>query len=418
MLAEIITIGDEILIGQVVDTNSAWMGRELSLAGIQVKQISSISDNKECILIALKEAAQRADIILITGGLGPTRDDITKKTLCDFFNDKLIFNESIYKEVEQLFFSRGLPMLDVNRMQAELPSSCIILRNSKGTAPGMWFEKDGKVFVSMPGVPYEMKAIMTEHVLPKLKGRFALPFIYHKTILTQGIGESFLAEIIKEWEDNLEKEGIKLAYLPRPGMVRLRLSFSGEDAVKVKSKVENEVEKVIPLIKEYVYGFEEFGEEMPTLQSVIGELLKKSNQTVSTAESCTGGYIAHLITSVPGSSKYYQGSVVAYANEFKVSELDVPEELIKNFGAVSRESVSAMAEGIRKKAGTTYSISTSGIAGPDGGSDDKPVGMVWIAVSGPKGTVAEKFQFGGGREQIIARASNAALQMLRKQLLG
>lgn len=418
MLAELITIGDEILIGQIVDTNSAWMGQQLSLAGIQVKQITSVSDNKEHILQALGEAEKRADLILITGGLGPTKDDITKLTLCEYFGDKLVFNQDIYKEVEKLFFSRGLPMLEVNRKQAEVPSGCKVLPNSKGTAPGMWFEKRGKVFVSMPGVPFEMKALMTDHVLPQLKSRFILPFIHHETILTQGIGESFLAEIIHDWESGLEKDGIKLAYLPKPGMVRLRLSLSGNDENKVRQTLKQKIKEVIPLIGEYIYGYEEFGKSVPTLQSVVGDLLRQRNETLSTAESCTGGYIAHLITSVPGSSAYYQGSIVAYANEFKVRELNVPADTIKVFGAVSCESVSAMAEGLRKKAGTTWAISTSGIAGPSGGTEEKPVGMVWIAVSGPGGTVAKEFHLGSSRERTIIRASNAALEMLRKQLIS
>jgi nicotinamide-nucleotide amidase len=414
MLAEIITIGDELLIGQVVDTNSAWMAQQLNLAGISVKQITSVSDDQDHILTALEDAQERADIVLMTGGLGPTKDDITKKTLCAYFKTSLVFNEEMYKNVERLFFAFGKEVTPVNRLQAEVPAGCIPLLNTLGTAPGMWFEKNGKVVVALPGVPYEMKALMLDKVLPRLVKKYALPHILHRTVLTQGIGESFLAGLIADWENSLSEHGIKLAYLPSPGMVRLRLSVKGKDAAALKNTVDRKIEELRPLIAEYIYGFEEYGKARETFADLVGKLLREKGGTLCTAESCTGGYIAHLITQVPGSSAYFKGSVVAYANEIKTMELDVPADLIEKHGAVSKEVAERMALHIRKKFGTHYSVAVTGIAGPGGGSDEKPVGTVWIAVASEKGMVSEKFRFGNSRERNIRKAADTALNMLRK----
>ncbi len=416
MQAEIITIGDEILIGQIVDTNSAFMAELLNMNGISVKQISSVSDNKEHIIKALDEAKERADIILITGGLGPTKDDITKKTLCEYFNTTTRFDEDAYLDVVNLFAQYGKEVSPINRLQAEVPAICEVIRNYNGTAPCMWFDVDGKVFVSMPGVPYEMKALMKNQVVPKLKARFMFPFIFHKTVLTQGIGESALSEMISGWEDSLASVNIKLAYLPAPGMVRLRLSTKGEDEKKLRSAIENKIEELKTIIAEYIYGYEIFGEENETLEQTIGKLLKQKNKTISTAESCTGGYISHLITKVPGSSDYYTGSIISYSYEIKETELGVPKDVLEKQGAVSQPVVEQMAKAIREKYHTDYSIAASGIAGPGGGTKDKPVGTVWIAIATPEKVFSEKFQFGNDRERNIHKTANAALNMLRKEL--
>ena len=411
MQVEIITIGDELLIGQVVDTNSAWMGEQLNLIGLRVAQITSISDQREHILKALSEAAGRVEIILITGGLGPTSDDITKPTLCEYFNSPLEFHPEVLEEVERMFASRGMPVTGVNRKQAEVPESATVMPNHNGTAPGMWFEKDGRIYVSMPGVPFEMKGIMTNYVLPELTKRFTNQAIYHKTVLTQGMGESMVASRIENWENALP-ENIKLAYLPQPGMVRLRLTGSGTNQDTVKKQVDDEAEKLIPLIGELIYGYDE-----DKLESVIGRLLKEKKATLSTAESCTGGYVAHLITSIAGSSDYYHGSIIAYHNSIKQSHLGVKETVLQDFGAVSREVVIAMAEGARRKLGTDYAISTSGVAGPDGGTPEKPVGTVWIAVASPSGTEAKLLHLGPHRMRTIHMAAFNALNMLRKELI-
>ncbi|MCW3085280.1 MAG: damage-inducible protein CinA [Bacteroidetes bacterium] len=414
--AEIITIGDEILIGQIVDTNSAFMGQLLNLNGISIKQITSVSDNREHILKALEEAKTRADIILITGGLGPTKDDITKKTMCEYFNTTMRFDETAYQDVVNLFATYGRDVTPINRLQAEVPAICEVIRNKNGTAPGMWFDVDGKVYISMPGVPFEMTAMMKEQVIPKLKARFDFPSIFHKTVLTQGIGESTLSELISDWEDSLAADNIKLAYLPSPGMVRLRLSTKGKEAAPLIAAVERKIEELKLIIPEYIYGYEVFGEEKETLEQMVGKLLKAKNKTVSTAESCTGGYISHLLTKVPGSSAYYIGSVISYAYEIKESELGVPHEVIEKHGAVSQPVVEQMAKAIREKYKTDYSVSASGIAGPDGGTDEKPVGTVWIAVATPDKVISQKFLFGNNRERNIQKTANAALNMLKKEL--
>lgn len=415
---EIITIGDEILIGQIVDTNSAFIAQLLNQNGMSVKQISSVSDDREHILKALDEAKSRADIILITGGLGPTKDDITKKTLCEYFNTTMRFDEGAYQDVVNIFASFGKEVTPLNRMQAEVPAICEVIHNYNGTAPCMWFDVDGKIFVSMPGVPYEMKALMKDQVVPKLIARFNFPKIYHKTILTQGIGESTLSEMISDWEDSLAAVNIKLAYLPSPGMVRLRLSTKGPDEVVLIKNVEAKIEEVKPIISDFIYGYEIYGEEKESLEMMVGKLLKDKKKTVSTAESCTGGFISHLLTKVPGSSEYYIGSVISYAYEIKETELGVPHDIILKHGAVSQPVVEQMAKAIREKYKTDFSISASGIAGPGGGTDDKPVGTVWVAVATPTKVISEKFLFGTNRERNIQKTANVALNMLKKELEG
>lgn len=413
---EIITIGDEILIGQIVDTNSAFMAQLLNLNGISIKQISSVSDNREHIINALDEAKSRADIILITGGLGPTKDDITKKTLCEYFNTTLRFDEIAYKDVEAIFASFKKEVTPINRKQAEVPAICEVLRNYQGTAPGMWFDVDGKVFVSMPGVPFEMKALMTNEVVPRLKSRFKFPEIYHKTVLTQGIGESSLAELISDWEDQLGSVNIKLAYLPTPGLVRLRLSTFGNDSQKLRDEVEKQLNSLKAIAGKYIYGYETYGEEKKTMEQLVAELLVSSKTTVSTAESCTGGYISHLLTSIPGSSNFYKGSIIAYAYDIKENELQISKDVLLKNGAVSQIVVEQMARAISKKYHTDYAISTSGIAGPTGGTDEKPVGTVWIAVATPEKVISAKFLFGNNRERTVQKAAHAALNMLKEEL--
>jgi len=414
MLAEIITIGDEILIGQIVDTNSAWLGTELSNIGISVKQITSVSDDKQHILEALALAEKRADLIVITGGLGPTKDDITKHTLCEYFNSTLVVNPEVLKHVTAFFEKRNRPMLDVNSKQAEVPANCEVLFNNHGTAPGMWFKRNNKVFISMPGVPFEMKGIMTDVGFDKLKQNFTLPFIYHRTILTQGIGESFLADRLSVWEDGLPAKEIKLAYLPSPGMVKLRLSAKGKDRQKLKEQVDKEAEEIYKLVSEYIYGEEELGKAAPTFQSIIGKTLTEKNKTISIAESCTGGFISHLITSIAGSSAYYKGSIIAYENEIKMAELHVKADTLKNYGAVSIECAKEMAGGILKKFNTDYAIATTGIAGPTGETPDKPIGTVCIAIATKTEVSAQKFIFGNNRERNIRMAADMALSMLNK----
>lgn len=413
---EIITIGDEILIGQIVDTNSAFMAQLLNLNGISVKQISSVSDSREHIVKALDEAKERADIILITGGLGPTKDDITKKTLCEYFNTTMRFDETAYQDVVAIFASFKKEVTPINRKQAEVPAICEVLRNRQGTAPGMWFDVDNKVFVSMPGVPFEMKALMTEQVVPKLKSRFKFPEIYHKTVLTQGIGESSLSELISDWEDQLANVNMKLAYLPSPGLVRLRLSTFGSDHEQLKEEVEKQINALKQIAGKYIYGYETYGEEKKTMEQLVAELLRSSKKTVSTAESCTGGYISHLLTSIPGSSAYYIGSIVSYAYEIKENELQISKDILKKNGAVSQIVVEQMAQAIRQKYKTDYAISTSGIAGPTGGTEEKPVGTVWIAVATPETVISTKFLFGNNRERTIQKAAHAALNMLKQEL--
>ena len=411
MLAEIITIGDELLIGQIVDTNSAWIGQQMNQVGFKVHQITSVSDNREHILKALAEASQRVQMVLITGGLGPTKDDITKKTLAEYFGTGFVFSQEAFEDVEYLFKIRGREVTPLNRLQAEVPANCTVLRNRVGTAPGMWFEENGVVYASMPGVPHEMKYLMENEVLPRLKSKFKTPFILHRTLLTQGIGESFLADKIADFEDHLPPH-IRLAYLPAAGSVRLRLSGWGEESF-IRSEMSRLVADLQEQVKEYLYGFDE-----DTIAGVLGDLLRKNGLTISTAESCTGGNIAHLLTSIPGSSAWYMGSTITYSYESKTELLGVPKEVIEKHGAVSEEVVTSMVNNAKKRLGTSCAVATSGIAGPGGGTPDKPVGTVWIAVSSPRQTIAKKVLLGDNRLRTIQVASETALNMLRKLLIS
>jgi nicotinamide-nucleotide amidase len=409
--AQIITIGDEILIGQIIDTNSSWIAEQLNGIGIKVQQKISVGDDKNSIIEALNRSCGRT-MVFITGGLGPTKDDITKSTLCEFFNTRLIFNEQIFKDVESFFIKRNLPMIESNVNQAYLPESCEVIRNFKGTAAGMWFKKDGTDFISMPGVPFEMKPMMEDSIIPLIKQRFALPVIVHRTILTHGIGESFLAKKIEKWEDNLP-ENIKLAYLPSPEHLRLRLSIYGTDEKFLTNTLDNQEQKLKEYIENEIFGF---GKQ--TLEEVVGIILKSKGATISTAESCTGGKIAHLLTSVAGSSSYFKGSVIAYSNEVKTTVLNVNSKDIELHGAVSEEVVKQMALGVQKLMQTDYAIATSGIAGPEGGTEEKPVGTTWIAVAGKNKIWAKKFIFSNDRDINIRRASASALDSLRRILSG
>ncbi len=411
MKAEIITIGDELLIGQTIDTNSAWMGAELSLAGFDVRKKTSVHDLRSDILKVLSEATGKSDVVLITGGLGPTSDDITKQTLCEFFNTRLVVNKEVLTMIEKMMQRRNFPMNENNKKQAEVPESCRVLSNAAGTAPGMWFEKEGTIFISMPGVPHEMRYIMIEHVIPELRKRFTSQVIIHRNIMTYGVPEARLAELLTEFEASLP-ENIKLAYLPAAGVIKLRLTGTGKDKEVVSEMVNIRVQKLYSLIPDLI-----FGENEESFETVIGKLLTKAKKTICTAESCTGGNIAHLITSVPGSSNYYRGSVIAYSNNVKTKLLGVDEKLIEKDGAISESVVKAMAEGARRLLETDFSVATSGIAGPDGGSEEKPVGTLWIAAASEEGTVAEKHTFGSDRITNIARFSNSALSLLRKQII-
>lgn len=410
MLAEIITIGDEILIGQIVDTNSAWMAHELNKIGIRIKQISSVSDDRQHILKALSEAKERADIILITGGLGPTKDDITKKTIADYFGVKLIENKDALENVTNIFARYNRPLLEVNKMQALVPENCEVLLNKNGTAPGMWFKVDGKIYISMPGVPHEMMYMMEDAVIPKLKSSLKLPVIIHKTILTVGEGESFLADRIADIEDALPAH-IKLAYLPKLGQVRLRLSGYGENEAELQAEVNQYAAKIIERVGNVVAA-----EEDIPIEKAILNYMEAKGLTLSLAESCTGGYISHLITQHAGSSKVFFGGAVSYSYELKESILGVKAATLAEFGAVSKETATEMVEGALAHFKSDYAIAVTGIAGPDGGTIDKPVGTVWIAVANRSKAVVKKLTFGNKRKQNIERSAVSALNMLNTLL--
>jgi nicotinamide-nucleotide amidase len=417
MQTEIINIGDELLIGQVVNTNAAWMAEQLNLAGFVVNQVTMIRDDRVHILEALKSAQDRVPIVLISGGIGPTKDDITKHTLCAFFGTSLVFDPEAYKDIEDLFARRGYQVTELNRLQAELPANCRSIPNPNGTARGMWFEKENAqgtktIFISMPGVPFEMKAMMTDHVIPGLREIFHTPAIVHRTVLTQGIGESFLAAKIESWEESLPAY-IKLAYLPQPGIVRLRLTGKGPAAEILRLEIEEKVRELQSLIGEHIFGYDD-----DSLETVVGKLLTERQMTIATAESCTGGYIAHLITSVPGSSAYFKGSLVPYSNEIKTGVAGILNETIRTFGAVSQPVVEEMAISVQTMFGVDYSIAISGIAGPQGGTPEKPVGTTWIAVASPGSVTSQKFLFGDSRERNIRRAALQALNILRKTILA
>ena len=408
--AELLTIGDEILFGQIVDTNSQWMGDRLASEGIRVTWKTSVGDHEVDILSAFDLARKRADVVLITGGLGPTNDDLTKPCLAKFFNVDMAINEEALQEVTEFFKSRGRELTELNRLQANLPLNGQKITNRSGTAPGMWFDEQGVVFVSMPGVPHEMKTMMDEQVIPRLKKRFDLPVIHHQIVRTAGIGESFLADLIKDWEHSLP-EHIRLAYLPSLGQVKLRLTATGASLEAMKLETQAWVTKLQALIPEYIYSLEN-----ESLEIVIGRMLKNKNLTLSVAESCTGGYLSHLITSVPGSSEYFLGSMIPYAYEIKMSQLGVRPETLETYGAVSEQTICEMASAVRARFNTNVGVATSGIAGPGGATPEKPVGTVWIAYSDKQKTVAKKLQLSKDRLLNIQLASVAVLNLIRKEL--
>ncbi len=412
MKAEIITIGDEILIGQVIDTNSAWIAEQFNLNGIEIYQITSVHDDSGHIGKAIGKAEKEVDLVLMTGGLGPTKDDITKNTLCEYFNTKLVIHEPTLEHIKERFKKRNIDMNKLNRDQALVPESCTVLPNNAGTAPGMWFEKNDTIFVSLPGVPFEMKYLVENEVLPRLQKNGKTKAIFHRTIQTQGLPESMLAEKIEQWETALPAN-IKLAYLPNPMSVRLRLSAIGDDLNSLKTQVEKEVELLKKIIPEHIFGYDN-----ETLADAIGQLLKNSGKKLAVAESCTGGFISHLITSVSGSSDYYNGGVTAYSNSVKMNLLGVKNESLAKFGAVSENVAREMALGVKKTLNADFAVATTGIAGPNGGTDEKPVGTVWISVAGLNDTIVEKYIFGDNRERNIIRSSQTALQMLRRLILN
>lgn len=410
--AEIITIGDEILYGQTLDTNSHWISARLDEIGIKLIRKTTIGDTRDEILKSFREAEERAEVILITGGLGPTSDDLTKPLLNEYFGSRLALNQEALHQLEERFRQAGRELSDTNRKQAELPEACKMITNRMGTAPGMWFDKGEKVFISMPGVPFEMKTMMEDQVLPQLKARFVDLVIHHKVIRTIGIPESTLSDLIKEWEASLPAH-IKLAYLPTLGQVKLRLTSIGNNLEKQKKETQALVDRVLPRIKKFVFGFDD--DEM---EAVVGKMLMAQNKTIALAESCTGGYISHLLTLVPGSSAYFKGSIVSYAYDVKENSLDVDPKIMAEKGAVSEEVVCQMARAVRQKLNADVSLAISGIAGPGGGTPDKPIGTVWIAYSDEKKTVAKKFQFTRNRQLNIQFAGTAALNMFRINFSG
>ncbi|MFO7744021.1 MAG: competence/damage-inducible protein A [Psychroflexus sp.] len=413
MQAEIITIGDEILIGQIIDTNSAYIAKQLNKIGVDVYQITSIEDEKSHILKAFEEASKRSNIIIITGGLGPTKDDITKHTFCEYFNDELVLDKKVLAHVEDIFKKYvNTPILEANRSQAWLPSQAITLHNEYGTAPGMWFEKDEVVYISMPGVPYEMKSILTEQALPRLQDRFRTPFIIHKTVLTYGLGESAIAERIEDWENHLPSF-IKLAYLPSLGRVRLRLSARGEDEAELKSGLENAVESLNRIIGDIIKGYE----DEQTLEERVAEAFITQGQTLITAESCTGGRLAAKFTEIPGASSYFKGSVVSYATSAKNDVLKISEELIEKYSVVSSEITEEMAIKAKAMFNADFAIATTGNAGPSKGDSDAEIGTVFIAISTPEKTQVHEFQFGKHRERVTQKAVNKALELIYEAIL-
>ena len=413
--ASIITIGDELLIGQTIDTNSAWIGQELNKIGVWLKRRVAVGDVWDDIWNALDAESKESDIIIVTGGLGPTADDITKPLLCKYFGGKLIVNEDVLKHVKYLFdkvYRRPGPLLESNLKQAEVPDVCTVLHNARGTAPGMWFEKDGKIYTSLPGVPYEMKGLVINEVLPRIPKYFDLPFIIHRTAFTMGTGESMIAEKIKDFEAGLP-EHIKLAYLPGYGMVKLRLTAKGDN----KEKIEKELDERFSVLKELVNEWL-VSDEDENLAMVVQKILKAKNKTIGTAESCTGGYIAHLITSNAGSSVGFKGSIISYANDVKERVLGVTDKTLRTVGAVSEETVKQMVKGAIEKLQVDFVVATSGIMGPDGGTDEKPVGTVWVAVGNKERIETIKLAFRFDRERNIEMTSHTALNLLRKFILA
>lgn len=412
MKAEIITIGDEILIGQIVDTNSQWIGTELNKIGVSVYQISSIQDDKQHILNALKEAQERADLVILTGGLGPTKDDITKHTIAEYFNDTLALNEDVVHHIKTLFAKYDIPFGESNRLQGMLPTKATYLKNEYGTAPGMWFYESKTVFVSLPGVPNEMKGLMKSEVLPRIKQQFKLPFIIHKTLMTYGQGESLIAERIEEFENNLPSF-IKLAYLPNYGRVRLRLSAKGDDKKLLEDTLQEQIAELYKLIPDIISGFDEGGK----IEDKIGALLTQKGKTICTAESLTGGKIASTLVLVAGASAYYKGSFVTYSAETKASLLGVSLETIEKYSVVSKEVAIAMAKGAKEKLQTNYAVAVTGNAGPTTDDTDKSLGVVFIALVTDTKVVVEEFNFGKPRGRVIDKTVNKALEMLQKEIL-
>jgi nicotinamide-nucleotide amidase len=413
MKASIITIGDEILIGQIVDSNSGFIAKSLDRIGVEIHEMISISDDKQHILDTFEKLQNKVDLVIITGGLGPTKDDITKKTFCDYFDDELIVNDHVLKHVTQLiegFYKRKITQ--INKDQALVPSKCTVLHNQVGTAPGMWMKKENTVFISLPGVPFEMKYIVENEIIPKIVTEYKRPYIIHKTVLTYGIGESLLAETIENWENNLP-EFIKLAYLPSPGRVRLRLSARGTNKEFLEQSISDNVTSLSKILGDSIVGFD----DDQTLEIVIGQLLTQQNKTIATAESCTGGKIAQVLTSVSGASNYFKGSVVSYATETKISILGIHEDLIKEYSVVSAEVVKQMAVNIQKLMKTDYAIATTGNAGPSKGDSNAEVGTVFIALATPNEVLIEEFSFGQPRDKVIDRAAIKSLEMLRKEIL-
>ncbi|MFL2589438.1 MAG: competence/damage-inducible protein A [Parvicellaceae bacterium] len=413
MKCELISVGDELLIGQTINTNASWLGEQLNNLGFTIAYGLVISDQKKDIVNALNQAENRSDIVLITGGLGPTNDDITKHTLTEYFNTTLELDKEIEQNIIDYFTNRNLPILQTNKDQALIPKACQVLPNSRGSASGMWFEKNGVIFISLPGVPYEMKGIMNDHVFTKLlalKGEGSV--VINRTVRTHGMGESFLAEVIKSWENNLLKDDLKLAYLPSPGIVKLRISIIGKDKASSEEKLNYYVSELIKLIPDQIYGYGN-----ASMEGVVGELLKENNRTLSTAESCTGGNVSKMLTSISGSSSFFNGSIVSYSNQSKSELLDVNEQNIEKYGAVSQQVVEQMATNVRLKFNSDFGISTSGIAGPSGGTTEKPVGTVWIAVANKDKVVSKKLNLGYNRERNIHVSSLSVLNLLRLELL-
>ena len=412
MKVEIITIGDEILIGQIVDTNSQWMATELNKIGVSVYQVTSIQDDEAHILQAFRDAQSRVDVVLVTGGLGPTKDDITKHTFAKYFSDELILNDSVVKHVKSMFSKRNIPFSELNRLQGLVPSKCTVLHNELGTAPGMLFDENDTVFVSMPGVPFEMKGLMTGQVLPFLRNKFTLPFIQHKTIITYGIGESALAEKLETWEEELPAI-LSLAYLPSPGKVKLRLSGKYFDKQALEETIAAEVSKLQHQLGELIVGYE----DDESIVELIASLLKKNNKTLAVAESCTGGYLTSMLTEKSGASAFFVASLVAYTQKVKINELGVLPSTIEKYSVVSTQVAEEMASGMLKKSEANFAIATTGNAGPTTDETDKTVGVVCIAIASDSGVYSEEFNFGKPREKVIHRSSNKALEILRKEIL-
>ena len=413
MKAELITIGDEILIGQIVNTNSVFLAKVLNKIGIEIAQITSISDERTAITKALDASSERAELVILTGGLGPTKDDITKHTLCSYFDDTLVENKEILAHIEEIFEKYvTTPINDQNRQQALLPSKAKILKNQHGTASGMWFEKEGQVIISLPGVPFEMKALMTHEVLPALKDHFSRPFIIHKTVLTYGLGESAIAQRIEDWENALPQD-IKLAYLPNLGRVRLRLSGKGEVEAELEQRIDSEIENLLPLIKDIFVGFEDTS---PFEEQIQTQFINQQ-QTLAVAESCTGGEIAARLTKIPGASAYFKGGAVVYHTQSKSEVLGVSEEIIRKHTVVSQEVAEAMAVQVRNKFGASVGLATTGNAGPTKGDSDAEVGTVWIAIATKDRVLSEQFLFGKHRQRVVGKAVNKALEMVYKELI-